>query len=150
MCNYKASSKTKTNKLFHISNHRPPNCLIAKFHAKIKIFRSETKNAFFECFGQQFENLLSYLKSAPSNLLCCKVLCKKLKFLNLGPKIPDFRILGLEFENIIVIFYISVLEFGLSQSLVQKLKSLNLGPKYLISTSSNLPNCTISPKKQEL
>ena len=68
----------------------------------------------------------------------------------MGPKIPDFRILGLEFENIIVIFYISVLGFGLLQSLVQKLKSLNLGPKYLISTSSNLPNCTISPKKQEL
>ena len=63
---------------------------------------------------------LSYLKSAPSNLRCWKVSCKKEKFLTLGPKMSDFHILSLEFENIIVIFKISILEFVFLQSVVQK------------------------------
>ena len=69
--------------------------------------------------GSNFERPLSCLKSAPSNLPCCKVSCKRSKFLNLGPKMPDFCILGLEFENIIVKFEINVLEFVLPQGLAQ-------------------------------
>ena len=38
----------------HISNQRLSNCLIAKFSAKIRILKFETKNALFGCFGQQF------------------------------------------------------------------------------------------------
>ena len=66
------------------------------------------------------EKQLSYLKSAPSNLRCWKVSCKKEKFLTLGQKMSDFRILGREFENIIVIFKISIFEFVFLQSVVEK------------------------------
>ena len=38
----------------HICNQRPPICLIVKFCAKTRIFKFGTKNALFECFGQQF------------------------------------------------------------------------------------------------
>ena len=61
--------------------------------------------------GCNFENPLSYLKSAPSNLPYCKDWCKKLKSFNLGPKMSDLRILGVEFEHIIFIFEIGTLEF---------------------------------------
>ena len=67
---------------------------------------------YLSVFDSNFEKPLPYLKSAPSNLLCCKVSCKnKKKMLHLRPKISDFRILGLELDNIIVIFEISTLEF---------------------------------------
>ena len=67
---------------------------------------------YWSVLGSNFEKPLSHLRSAPSNLPCCNVLCKKWKFLNLGLKMSDFRILGLEFENIIVIFEISVLNLS--------------------------------------
>ena len=43
---------------------------------------------------------MSYLKSASSNLLTCKVLSKNKKTLNLGPKIPYLSIFGLQFNKI--------------------------------------------------
>ena len=63
-----------------------------------------------------FKKLLSYLKSAPSNLSNCEISQKKnekQKCLNLGPKIPYliFRIFGPEFEKTIVIFEINTFEF---------------------------------------
>ena len=61
--------------------------------------------------GSNFENPLSYLKSAPSNLPYSKVCCKKQKSLNMGPKMSDFGILVLEVENNIVIFEISTFKF---------------------------------------
>ena len=38
----------------HISNQRPPICLIAKFNVKIRILKFGTKNALFGCLGVQF------------------------------------------------------------------------------------------------
>ena len=38
----------------HICNQRPPIYLIVKFCAKTRILKFGTKNALFECFGQQF------------------------------------------------------------------------------------------------
>ena len=35
----------------HICIQRPPICLIAKFHAKIKIVKFGTKSALFGCSG---------------------------------------------------------------------------------------------------
>ena len=43
---------------------------------------------------------------------CCKVWCKKQKFINFQPKMQDLRISGLEFEHIIVMFEISILELS--------------------------------------
>ena len=37
-----------------ICNQRPPNCLIAKFRAKIRILKFGIKNALFGCFRPQF------------------------------------------------------------------------------------------------
>ena len=54
---------------------------------------------------------------------------KKLKYLNLGPKMPNLGILGLVFENNIFIFEINNLEFVLLQNFAKKQKCLNLGPK---------------------
>ena len=61
--------------------------------------------------GSNFENPLSYLKSAPSNLPYYEVWCKKQKSLNMGPKMSDFGILVLEVENNIVIFEITTFKF---------------------------------------
>ena len=44
--------------------------------------------------GWNFKKLLSYLKSAPSNLSLCKISQKKC--LNLEPKVPDLGIFGME------------------------------------------------------
>ena len=38
----------------HACNQRLPICLIVKFRAKIRILKFGTKNALFECFGEQF------------------------------------------------------------------------------------------------
>ena len=38
----------------HVSDKPSPNCVIAKFPAKIRILKFGTKNALFKCFGQQF------------------------------------------------------------------------------------------------
>ena len=54
---------------------------------------------------------------------------KKLKYLNLGPKMPNLGILRLVFENNIFIFEISNLEFALLQNFAKKQKCLNLGPQ---------------------
>ena len=58
------------------------------------------------------KNLISYFKSATSNLPYCKILQKtkqnkKQKRLNFGPKTPDLGISALQFESDIVIFEIS-------------------------------------------
>ena len=38
----------------HIAHQRPPNCLIGKFPAKIRILKFGIKRALFGSFGQQF------------------------------------------------------------------------------------------------
>ena len=90
----------------HISNQRPPNRLIATLHAKIRILKFGTKKCVIwvfwavtlnnQCYisnqhpriclvakcqisvfwSWNLKKLLSYLKSASSNLSCYKVLCK--------------------------------------------------------------------------
>ena len=57
----------------HIWNQGPRICLIVKFHAKIKILKFGTRNAYLGVLGSNFEKLLSHLKLAPSNLSYCKV-----------------------------------------------------------------------------
>ena len=47
--------------------------------------------------GLELKIILSYLKSAPSNLSNCKVSRIKQKYLNLGPNMPYLDIFGLEF-----------------------------------------------------
>ena len=50
-------------------------------------------------FRLEFQGLMSYLKSASSNLLTCKVSSKNKETLNLGPKKPYLAIFGLQFNS---------------------------------------------------
>ena len=135
--NYKVSSKTKKNKFgtknvllwslagmlknyFHISNQRPPNCLIAYFHAEIRIFKFGVKNALFGCFGQQFWKTIVIFEISTLEFALLQSFEQRIKILKFGTKMPDFPYFGAGIWNIIVIFEISVLEFALLQSLVQK------------------------------
>ena len=53
---------------------------------------------YLSIFGLElFKQMLSYLKSAPSSLCNCKILQKKQKCLNFGPKMPYLGIFGQEF-----------------------------------------------------
>ena len=75
---------------------------------------------YFGIFWLEFQKLLSYLKSAPSNLSNCKFREKKpQKCLNLGPKMCNTEFFGLEFEKNIVIFEITTLEFVYWQNIVK-------------------------------
>ena len=66
---------------------------------------------YLGALGSNFEKLLLYLKSAPSNLSHCLVWCRNKKFLNLGLKMLDLCIFGLGFENNYFIFEINALKF---------------------------------------
>ena len=76
--------------------------------------------------------ILSYLKSAPSNLPNCKILGKKLKGLTLGPKMAYLDIFGLEFENNIIIFETNTPNLSTCKISWKNQKCLNLGPKLLL------------------
>ena len=72
-----------------------------------------TKNTVFRYLWIRIKKkLLSYLKSAPSNLSTSKFSRKKQKYLTLRSKMPDLYIFGLEFEHNIVIFEINTLDFA--------------------------------------
>ena len=45
----------------HICNQGPPICLIAKFHAKIRILKFGAKNVYLGVLESNFETLLSFL-----------------------------------------------------------------------------------------
>ena len=78
------------------------------------------KMLYFGIFWLEFQKLLSYLKSAPSNLSNCKFREKPpQKCLNLGPKMCNTEFFGLEFEKNIVIFEITTLEFVYWQNIVK-------------------------------
>ena len=80
--------------------------------------------------GLEFQKLLSYLKSAPLNFPSCKILWKKQKFLNLGPKISYLGVLWLELkEKTIVIFEISTLGFFLIVKYCELIKMPKFGTK---------------------
>ena len=70
------------------------------------------KLSYLSIFELEFEKtILSYLKSAPSNLSNGKISQKPPKCLNLGRKLSYLSTFGLELEKTIVIFEISTLEF---------------------------------------
>ena len=61
-----------------IWNQNPEICLFAKSHEKIKIPKFRTKSSLFGYFWAWIlKKLLSFLKSAPSNLSISKILRKK-------------------------------------------------------------------------
>ena len=76
----------------YIWNQHPQICQFAKFHDKTVMSRFGTKNALFGYFWATiFKKLLTYLKSAPSNLSYCKIPHKKKK------KMPKFGIKNASF-----------------------------------------------------
>lgn len=60
--------------------------LIANFDAKIKIFKFGSNNILFGYFGRNLIILLSYLKSAPSNLVQKKKKILKFETKNVFPE----------------------------------------------------------------
>ena len=137
MWNYEVSSKTKNNKfgtknaLFgsltgmlknycHISNQHPPNCLIAKFHAKIRILKFGTKNALFGCFGQQFWKIIVIFEISTLEFSLLESFVQKIKSLKFGTKNARSSYFGARIWKYYCVFEISVLKFVLLQSLVQK------------------------------
>ena len=92
------------------------------FVKRWKLLNLGPKISYLGIFELEFlKKLLSYLKSAPSNLSNCKIFGKKLKRLSLGPKMAYLDIFGLEFENNIIMFETNTPK-----------KCLNLGPKILL------------------
>ena len=82
----------------HIWNQHLQLPVIAKFCEETKMPKFGTKNVLFECFWARIlKMLLSYLKSAPSNLSITKFCKKNQKYLNLRPKMPYLGNFGLEF-----------------------------------------------------
>ena len=64
-------------KYCHIWNQHLRISLIPKFRKEAKPPKFATKNDLFGYFRARIlKKLLSYLKSAPSNLSACKILCK--------------------------------------------------------------------------
>ena len=107
----------------HIWNQHLQLGVIAKFCEETKIPKFGTKNVLFECFWARIlKMLLSYLKSAPSNLSIWKISRKKKSCLNLGPKIPYLGVFRLVFSKSIVIFEISSFEFDQLQNFARKTK----------------------------
>ena len=91
----------------------------------------ENKNVLFGCFGQQFENLLSYLKLFPLNLSYSKVWCK-----NKNPEIwyqkcPSLLSFGWNLK--VMLLYLESTPSNLSncmQAFVKKYKCLNVWLKF--------------------
>ena len=52
-------------------------------------------------FDSNLKRILSYLKSAPSNLFNSKISGRKQKYLNLGPQTPYLGIFRLELKTIL-------------------------------------------------
>ena len=78
----------------HICNQRPPIFLIAKFCARIRILKFGTKNALFECFGQQFRKIIVIFAVSVLEFASLQSLMQKIKILKLGTKsvrFPPFR-----------------------------------------------------------
>ena len=124
-------------------------CLIAKFVAKNKNPKFDTKNAlfgffftknafFFPFLGGIMKNIWPYLKSAPSNLSNCKI-WRKNKFRKFQKKMLYLGIfqrkclicvyLWQNFQNTIVIFEISTVKFVCLQEFTKTQKYLNWRPK---------------------
>ena len=58
---------------WNIWNQHPRISQIAKFYEKMKIPKFGNKNVLFGIFGMEFKTILSYLKSALSNLSDWKI-----------------------------------------------------------------------------
>ena len=110
-------------KYCHFWNEYTRICLIAKYHEIIKMPKFGTKSTLSGYFWARIlKTLLSYLKSAPSNLSICKISQKKQKCWNLGPKMAYLGIfdqkclvwvlLGKNFKDTIVILEISTPKFA--------------------------------------
>ena len=147
----------------HIFEIRTLKLFKFKFKFKVKFKRNsnlgQINNFSWVLLSCKFEELFSCLKSAPSNLLDCKVLCKNPQIwewslnklfiyskptpLNLSIQcfVPNkkFSCLGLRYlicvfctltlKNKIIMFEISTFDFAEMQSFMKKWKLLNLGPK---------------------
>ena len=78
----------------NISNQRPPNCLIAKFRAKIRILKFRTKNTLFGCFGQQFWKTTVIFEVSTLEFALLQSFVQKIKILKFRTKNARFPNFG--------------------------------------------------------
>ena len=64
-------------KNYYICNQRPPICLIGKFCATIRILKIGTKNALFECIGQQFRKTIAIFATSALEFALLQSLVQK-------------------------------------------------------------------------
>ena len=69
----------------HISNKRPPNCVIAKFSAKIRILKFRTKK-YLKCFAQQLWKTIVIFEISTLEFALLQSFVKKMKILKCGTK----------------------------------------------------------------
>ena len=116
----------------HIWNQHLGISVIAKLCEETKMPKFGTKNAI---------KLLSYLKSAPSNVSICKISQKKQRCLNLGPKMPYLGIF--DQKCLIWVFLTKNALFGYFWDIIFKILL-----SYLKSAPSNFSNCKNLWKKK--
>ena len=102
---------------------------LQNFTEKQKCLNLGPKTPDLGILGWNLKTILSYLKSAPSNLSDCKILRKNKSAWIWDQKYLVCVFLGKNFKNTIVIFEISTLEFVCLQNFTEKQKCLNLWPK---------------------
>ena len=80
-------------------NQRPRICLVAKFGAKIKIFKFETKNFWFAYFLTDIWKQYSHIWNQRPRICLFVKFREKMKITKFEPKLPNLRIFGLKFAQ---------------------------------------------------
>ena len=102
----------------HICNQRPPVYQTARFRAKLRFFKFETKNTLLGCLGQQFRKTILISEIGAPRLALLQNLVQKIKYFLFGTKNARFETKNAKFESARL--------------------------SYLKSAPSNLSNCKIS------
>ena len=135
---YFGSLARMLKKYCHISNKRPPNCVIRKFRAKLRILKFGTKNCLMLLFwaailknhchiSNQHPWIYCHIWNQHPRICLSLKFCEETEMPKFGTKNALLGIFGLNISKTIVIFEMSTF-FELLSS-VKKQKSLNLGPK---------------------
>ena len=108
---------------FRISNQYPRIFLIKKFCEKMKKYLFLGQKILLSVYigARNFRKLMSYCKSAHSNLSNSKTLQKNQKYLILTQKVAYLNTLEVDVLKAIVIFEIKILQFFYLQNIAKKL-----------------------------
>ena len=113
----------------HISNKRPPYCLIAKFYGKIRILKFETKNALFKCFWEQFWKTIVIFEISTHEFALLQSFKQKIKILKFRTKNVRFPYFGAGIWKYYCHIWNQRLRIWLVAKFDAKIKILKLGTK---------------------